>query len=229
MTRFILRRAATLDAHHQVALALIAAIAVSFATSGRLHTATQAIVTWNVFAIFTLVLAWNTIFNADVSHIQRVAQTQDFGRTILFLIVVTAASVSLLTVGLMLGPAKNIPETHSGMHLFQSTVAVITSWLLPHTAYTLRYAHLFYVTGPRPPSGRPGAGLSFPGKPTPDYLDFAYFAFVIGMTCQVSDVQVTSRRMRKLVLVHSILSFAFNTLILALSVSVISQMLQRTA
>jgi uncharacterized membrane protein len=174
-----------------------------------------------------LALAWATILHAQPEHIQRTTQLQDFGRSIIFVLVVTAATISLLSVGLLLGPAE-ITESYSVLHLLQSVIAVISSWCLTHTVYTLHYAHLFYLPSPHGLSERKARGLEFPGGTDPDYVDFAYFAFVIGMTCQVSDVQITSRRMRKLVLIHSVLSFGFNTLILALSVNVIAQILDRS-
>ena len=224
MIRSILGRAAIFDAHHRLAYAALVAAFVAYAASGRLHIATQAIVTWNAFAICSLALAWNTIVRADLEYIQRTARSQDFGRTVIFVVVVMAAVMSLLTVALLLGPAA-----HSRFHVVQSAIAVITSWSLMHTVYTLHYAHLFYAATSRQPHARNDRGLDFPGDPNPNYLDFAYFSFVVGMTCQVSDVQVTSRSMRTLVLIHGVLSFGFNTLILALSVSVIAQMLQRPA
>jgi uncharacterized membrane protein len=94
-----------------------------------------------------------------------------------------------------------------------------------HTVFSLRYAHLFYRESGAAPSEGLAGGLAFPEEPEPDYLDFAYFAFVIGMTCQVSDVQITSRPIRHLALLHGVLSFAFNTVILALSVNIISGLL----
>jgi uncharacterized membrane protein len=227
--RSILGRAAIFDAHHRLAYAALVAAVVGYAASGRLHIATQVIVTWNAFAICSLALAWNTIVRADLNYIQRTARSQDLGRTVIFVVVVMAAVVSLLTVGLLLGPSKDIAAAHSRFHIVQSAIAVITSWSLTHTVYTLHYAHLFYAAASRQPHAGNHRGLDFPGDPNPNYLDFAYFSFVIGMTCQVSDVQVTSRSMRTLVLIHGVLSFAFNTLILALSVSVIAQMLEGPA
>ena len=88
-----------------------------------------------------------------------------------------------------------------------------------HTVFGLRYAHAFYGDSDEVGQDRHAGGLEFPGERMPDYFDFAYFSFVIGMTCQVSDVQITSRRMRRLALTHSVLSFGFNTVILALAVS----------
>jgi uncharacterized membrane protein len=95
-------------------------------------------------------------------------------------------------------------------------VAVASAWALTHTAYTLRYAHLYY----REDADGVG-GLSFPGNTPPAYLDFAYFAFTIGMCFQTSDVTITSRPIRRAVLGHSVLSFVYNTTILATAVSLV--------
>ena len=91
----------------------------------------------------------------------------------------------------------------------------------PHV-FTLRYAHVFYRSKLEVDVDGSGGGLIFPGKGNPNYRDFAYFSFIIGMTCQVSDVSVTSHSMRLLALLHGLLSFAFNTVILALSINIIS-------
>ena len=107
-----------------------------------------------------------------------------------------------------------------------SLVAVVSSWMLVHTVFGLRYAHTFYGD----PDGAAGAqqhagGLEFPECRSPNYMDFAYFSFVIGMTFQVSDVQITSREIRQLVLLHGMLSFGFNTVILALTINTVSSLL----
>ncbi len=109
--------------------------------------------------------------------------------------------------------------------LFMAALAVIQSWLLIHTVFTLRYAHVFYRSEQEADVEGSGGGLIFPGGHYPDYQDFAYFSFVVGMTCQVSDVNITSRSMRRLALLHGLLSFAFNTVILALSINIISGLL----
>jgi len=98
--------------------------------------------------------------------------------------------------------------------------AVVMAWLLIHTVFTLRYAHQYYAapTGTRP--------LDFPGMDeTPDYLDFAYFAFVIGMTAQTADVSVRGRAIRRTVLLHGLMAFAFNTAVVALSIGILTTLL----
>ncbi|MGH8654050.1 MAG: DUF1345 domain-containing protein [Gammaproteobacteria bacterium] len=217
-----LRSLANLDAHHRLVLASLVGAAVFVHLLGRVHDATRFIATWNGFALTDVFLAWCTILRSDPDRIRRMAQRQDVSTTIMFTVVIIAASISLLAVGFLLGPAKGVAQENLTSHLAVSVVAVVSSWYLVHTVFALRYAHLFYLASKHKPQVE---GLTFPGEQEPDYVDFAYFAFIIGMTFQVSDVQVTSRKMRQLVLLHGVLAFAFNTVILALSVSVISQIL----
>ena len=94
------------------------------------------------------------------------------------------------------------------------------SWGLVHTTFSIRYAHLYY--GNSSSKDVKGHGLDFPGDVDPDFIDFAYFSFVIGMTFQVSDVEISSRRIRRLTLVHSLISFIFNTVIVALTINALA-------
>ena len=98
--------------------------------------------------------------------------------------------------------------------------------MVVHTLFALRYAHLFYGLSKSADRDEPASGLRFPGTLKPDYLDFAYFSFVIGMTSQVSDVQILSRRLRRLAMVHGTLSFFFNVVILGMTISIMSGLLQ---
>jgi len=136
--------------------------------------------------------------------------------------VITAATASLLAVGLLLGSAKDLPPTALAEHIALSVSAVVISWLLVHTVFTLRYAHFYFYDARDVERREVAGGLIFPGKGSPCYMDFAYFSFVIGMTCQVSDVQISSTKIRRLALLHGLISFAFNTAILAMFVNIIA-------
>jgi len=92
------------------------------------------------------------------------------------------------------------------------------SWFLVHTTFSMRYAHLFYGDNE---NGK-GSGLGFPGNGSPDFVDFAYFSFVLGMTFQVSDVEISSRQIRRLSLLHSLIAFIFNTVIVALTINALA-------
>ena len=212
------------DARHRLAISLLIATAVWCGLRGRVQTSTQSIATWDIFALCILVLAWLTIITTPPEKLRARAQMQDVSHIVIFVFVVVAACAGLFSVGfLFLNKSVASQSPHFFVHLLMSLVAVICSWSLVHTVFGLRYAHTYYgdpdgPTGPKPHAG----GLEFPGDREPDYMDFAYFSFVIGMTFQVSDVVITSRDLRKLVLVHAMLSFGFNTVILALTINTVS-------
>lgn len=212
------------DARHRVAVSLLLAAAVWGGLRGRVQPSTQSIATWDVFALCVLVLAWLTIITTPPEKLRARAQMQDLSRTLIFVFVVMAACAGLFAVGFLFFANKGVVQRpHFLIHLLMSLIAVISSWMLVHTVFGLRYAHTYYgdpdgPAGPQPHAG----GLEFPGDRKPDYLDFAYFSFVIGMTFQVSDVVITSRDFRKLVLLHSMLAFGFNTVILALAINTVA-------
>ena len=186
---------------------------------------TRAIAAWDGFCVAILGLTWVVIATADAAQIRRVATIEDPGRTWSFVVVLCAAGASLFAVALLLGGLKKMKPSEQLEHVLVSVVAVLGSWLLLHTLFTLRYAHVYFSEDPHASPPDKLGGLEFAGAPPTTYWDFAYYAFVIGMTAQTADTGVTSLRMRKLTLAHGILAFAFNTAVIALSVNVISSIL----
>ncbi len=222
----MLDRIKSLDAHHRSAIALAAAFAVFVLLPGRHILPFRLIIAWDAFGASTLALAWTTIITADPSKVRRTARLQDSSYTVIFLAVIFAACASLFALGYLLGTVKELSKGRATEHVVLAISTVLCSWALVHTVFTLRYAHLFYLRPEEGPDCDPCGGLDFPGgDKTPDYLDFTYFSFVIGMTFQVSDVQISSKRIRRLALLHALISFAFNTVILALSINIISGLL----
>ena len=214
------------DARHRTVFALVLASAVWFLLSRQLQAPTRCIITWDTFALAVLILAWLTIITTPPDKLHARAQKQDLSHILIFIFVLVTACAGLFAVGFLFFSKQAFPDrTHFLIHLFGSMVAVVCSWMLVHTVFGLRYAHTYYgdPDGPGPISH--AGGLQFPGDREPDYMDFAYFSFTIGMTFQVSDVVITSRDFRKLVLVHGMLSFGFNTVILALAISTVSNVL----
>jgi uncharacterized membrane protein len=214
-----------LDARHRFALGLAAGAAIFFVLRGHLRLPIAAIAGWDAFAVVILVFDWLTILSTPQRKIRQLAQQQDLSRLLVFVFVVVTACAALLSVGFLISVKKSQPEGHFTTHLLLTLVTVIFSWMLVHTVFGLRYAHVFYGDSDQPGGHQHAGGLLFPEDRPPDYFDFAYFSFVIGMACQVSDVQVTSRRMRRLTLGHSVLSFGFNTMILALLINTVSNLL----
>ena len=214
------RRFGHWDAHHRLFISLGIAAAVGLAVFQLpWHWPTCAVVTWIAYSSSALMMTWYVILSADPSEAAREACIQDSSRTLIFIFVVFAAIFSVFAVGAELGTAKGLERTYLAGHILFSLLAIFTSWSLVHTVFTMRYAHVYYDT---PEGDEAHGGLNLPEEAKPDYLDFAYFSFVIGMCFQTSDVSITSRRLRRLALVHSVISFGFNLAILGLSINMVS-------
>jgi len=213
------------DAHHRVAVGFAAAV-IAFVTAIQwVRPVIALIIAWDAFALSTLVLAWSAILYSDAKTRVQEATLQDSSRTALVICVILAALAGLLSAGLLLGAAKTLSGTFAALHVGLAAWTVISSWLLVHTVLTLHYAHRCYQLAEQSKTTPPDLGVMFPDEPAPDFLDFAYFSFIIGMTCQVSDVQITARSIRRIALMHGLLSFAFNTVIVALSLNLASTLL----
>ena len=218
----MLEAIAKMDAHHRLLLGFVLAAIVGL--SLRTHALwTASLATYDTFAFAILGLIWVTVTLTPQDEIRAVAQGQDVGRTVIFIFVIIAACAALFAVAFLIRSGKP-EEQHLSIHLLLALATIVLSWLLMHAVFGLRYAHRFYDDSAIDAEKHAG-GLQFPEEDLPDYRDFAYFSFVIGMTCQVSDVDVTSREMRRLALLHGILSFGFNTVILALTINTVSSFL----
>ena len=212
-----------LDKRYRLYISLLITLIV-FLLVPRHHTqAVTFMLTWIAFATASLIFSWITILSIHPKDIRVVASAQDSSRLAIFLFVVAAAFISLFAIILLLQTIPGHSEHGLSYHIVLSAAAVASSWVLIHTLFTLRYAHLYY----RYQTADDGkeiyeGGLLFPDEEQPDFLDFAYFSFVLGMTFQVSDVQITVRKIRRLALLHGLLSFVYNTTIVALSINIIS-------
>jgi uncharacterized membrane protein len=177
--------------------------------------ATRLLVGWDLGVTLYLVLAYHTMASAQVDEIRRHAALQDEGRVTILILTVAAALASLAAILAELASPNGGAHARQPAHLALATVTILLSWALIHTIFALHYAHEFYDEAPH------GGGLAFPGgDEAPDYWDFVYFSFVIGMTSQVSDVGVISKRIRRTVAAHGIVSFFFNAALLALTVNI---------
>ncbi|MGI4833804.1 MAG: DUF1345 domain-containing protein [Janthinobacterium lividum] len=177
----------------------------------------RLVIGWDTFAVLTLCLLWASIYSADAKRIRAVAATEDLSRALSFVFVLVAASASLLAVVVLLSTSHDLQPAVLIRHIALSIVAVGASWLLVHTVFTLRYAHIYYDADEQ---GHDVRGLDFPGgAEEPDYLDIAYFSFVIGMTAQTADVAISGYRQRRLALLHGLIAFGFNTALIALVIS----------
>jgi uncharacterized membrane protein len=181
---------------------------------------TRGLLAWCAGCICYLVLAWWLAHSFNVARTRARAQAQDQSGAVLFLLLFASVFASALAVAFMLHQLDGLSRAERTGHLMLSMLVLAVSWLLMQTIFAFRYAHRYYL--PEAGTQAHAGGLEFPGLQPPDYFDFLYYAGVVGMTSQVSDVVVTSRSMRRLTLLHSVSAFAFNMLVLALSINVMA-------
>lgn len=163
---------------------------------------------------------WVTFLIIDSRQIPEVADIQDQSRMFVFFTVIISALASISAI-ILLVVSKSSGGANDWLRLGLAIAGMLFSWFLIHSSFALRYAHIYYGDHPKKPEEM-ALGLQFPGELAPDYLDFVYFSFVMGMTFQVSDVTITSQVMRRFALFHSVISFFFSTIIIALTISILS-------
>src|ERR1700761_6394388 len=183
---------------------------------------TRIMIGWDVFSVCMIIISGVIFGTMRPRQIRVLAKQEDAGRIVVFFIVLVAILGSLMAVLLLL-QNKDQWELSKGLETFIYILGVICSWVLLHTMFAYRYALLYYGDHPLDPDLHT-VGLQIPNELWPDYLDFCYFSFVIGMTFQVSDIEISSRTIRRVALMHGILSFLFNTVIVALAINVVLEL-----
>jgi uncharacterized membrane protein len=200
-------------AHPRLATSTVLAVATMAALPSNWLMTTRFLIGWDTGVAFYLALVYALMARCNVEHIRSQAARQDEGRFAILVLTVIAALASIGAIITELGSHQGAGRTP--MQLALATTTLVLSWVFTHTIFALHYAHDYY--GER---GSQGRGLNFPNEENPDYWDFVYFAFVIGMTSQVSDVAVASKPIRRTVNAHGIVAFFFNAALLALTVNI---------
>ncbi|KKZ88375.1 hypothetical protein B5K05_21185 [Rhizobium phaseoli] len=201
--------------HASFIIAFLGGLAVFLLVTSREVTARNILLGWNASAGFFIVLSWRKMLRATVESIRQRAADLDFSDTVLLALSIGAALASIAGIGLELHLIKDATPDVALTRAGGAVLTILISWVFLHTLFTIHYAHYFY--GGADEEG----GLKFPdGIEEPGYWDFLYFSFTIGVAAQTADVAVGSTSMRKLTLLHAVLSFLFNTTILALAINV---------
>jgi uncharacterized membrane protein len=209
--------------HRRLSLAMTltaATFGLLVAMYGRADAVTWLLLGWDVGVAFYLVATAAMMARSTAAEIERHSQEQDEGAFALLVVTVTAAVASLAAIFVVLGSLTE-KTPHRGAYGVLAITTVALSWAMIHTIFALHYAYEYYGDDDR------AGGLKFPDDDKPDYWDFVYFAFVIGMTFQVSDVAVTNKAIRRMVVVHGVLSFFFTAAIIALTVNIASNVIQK--
>jgi uncharacterized membrane protein len=195
-------------------LSIMVGLVVVLIAPSDWRTATRLLVGWDTCVALYLVMALRMMATDDVHDIRRRARIQDEGQFVILGLTAAAALASLAAIISFLSMGAG--GERDQVHLLIGILTILLSWAFTHIMFALHYAHEYYDE-----DGGHGGGLEFPGGlKDPDYWDFIYFSFVIGMTNQVSDVQITCRPIRHTVSAHGIISFIFNVALLALTINI---------
>ena len=193
-------------------------VAAALALAAGASWSVAALYASDVAALVFVAWVWVTVWSADTAATARIARAEDASRAAAEAVLIGAGAASLVAVAFTLGQAGHAGAPRQGLLTVLALGSVVLAWTSVHTVFVLRYARLYYS----PPEG----GIDFQGE-APDYRDFAYLALTIGMTFQVSDTDLTGKRVRRVALHHALLSYLFGTGIVAITVSSVAGLLGR--
>jgi len=199
-------------------IGLLCGLAAAPLLSQEISRTTRSVIAWDIGVAVYLALSAYLFVTEPTDRIAGNAARQEEGEWTIFWLTVAGVTFSFVAIINEFADMKDLPPARRGEHILLVALTLFASWLMTHTTFAFRYAHEYYSDGI-------AGGLEFPGERPPDYLDFMYFSLVLGMTFQVSDVQITSHKLRRLAAAHGLLSFLFNTIILALTINLAAGLL----
>jgi uncharacterized membrane protein len=203
------------SARRKVAVSAVGGLVAGGSTLSVLPWPFCVLIAWDIAAVIFLAWTWRTIWPMDPERTARDAEREDPTRAAADLVLLIAAVVSLVAVGYVIVRAGSAGGFAAGVQVGLGVASVIASWAVVHTIYTLRYARLYY-------SSRRDGGVDFHQDDAPRFSDFAYMAFTVGMTFQVSDTEINTPVFRAYILRHALLSYLFGTVIVALTINLVA-------
>jgi uncharacterized membrane protein len=210
--------------HKRLALSIMLGILAYVVLPRSIGEGTRLLVAFDLAAVVFLGAVWIMMARATTADMRRRAQIEDEGRYVVLALSAAAAVAILLAITSQLQEIRDPTSTATALRVTLAAVTILLAWFFMNTIFALHYAHFFYGDSDAS-AGAEARGLDFPGRADPDYWDFLYFSFVIGMTFQVSDVQIENHRLRRLGLAHGVLAFFFNVVVVALTINIIAGLL----
>jgi len=212
-----------LRARPQLFLAVTLGVVTGLMLPHALRPVTRALIAWNAAVLCYFVAVTMLVSNATHNTIRRRAGLLHEGRLVMLFLTTAAACASFGAIISELGAVKSAMGAEKIAVIGLTIVTVLNSWLFLHLTFAFHYAHEYYAEDARKPATDMHGGLIFPATQKPQYIDFLYFAYVIGVACQTADVSISSPQLRAAALAHGVVSFFYNTTILALLVNIASQ------
>lgn len=214
----------TVRGHPRLFAGVAIGAASGFLVPPSVHLQTRLLLEWNIGTWAYFIMAAVLIARSNMESMRRRAKASDEGR---FLILVLTSFASIAAIGAIvaqLAATKDMKGLEKELHVALAAATILSAWTFIHLTYALHYAHEYFDELDMGPGKDPqeAGGLKFPGMDggEPDYYDFLYFSFIIGVASQTADVEITSAEMRRVSLAHSILAFFFNSAVLALTINI---------
>jgi uncharacterized membrane protein len=201
--------------HVKLWVAALVGVILVFALPSHWTWIFRVLIGWNgaMFVLVPLTYIW--MRKLDARQLRAKYREEDPTAPLILLVTVIGALLSVLAIVALLSTAKQVPSAARVAHLILATMTIVNSWALVHTMFTIRYADMFYSV----PDGEPPV-LSFPDTAEPLFWDFVYFSFTIGVACQTADVSTRHTDVRRIVTIHSVISFVFNLAVLGFALNV---------
>jgi len=210
-----------LQRHPRLAVSTVLGVVVYLLLPAGIGESTRLLAAFDLAATVFLGAVWIMMARATTADMRRRAQIEDEGRHVVLALSAAVAVAILLSIAFELHGIRDLPLSVAGPRVALAVVTILLAWFFMNTMFALHYAHYYYIAA-EGAAGTEARGLAFPGGKPPDYWDFLYFSFTIGMTFQVSDVQIESHRLRRTALSHGVLAFFFNVVVLALTINIIA-------
>jgi uncharacterized membrane protein len=212
----------TVRGHPRLFAGLAVGVASVFLLPPAIHTHTRLLLAWNIGTWTYFLLAIALFARATPASMRRRARDSDEGRFLILVLTSFAAVASIAAIVAQLAATKDMTGATKGLHVGLAAATILSAWFFIHLTYALHYAHEYFDELDLDPDKEPqdAGGLRFPCTEDPDYFDFLYFSFIIGVASQTADVEITSKEMRRVSLMHSILAFFFNSAVLALTINI---------
>ena len=202
----------------KVYVAVLAGVAAAVLLPDTLSGSIRAAVAADIGAIVYLAIGFRMMLTHGGDVIRKRAAAQDDGAAVILAVVLVAIALSFWTIFGVLSEAKQVSGAAKALHTGLAAVTILLSWLVTQVVFTFHYGHEFYR--PDDTTEKRAGGLEFPKDSSPDYWDFFYFATSIGAASQTSDVAIRTKALRRLVTLHAVISFFFNTAVLALAINI---------
>jgi uncharacterized membrane protein len=218
------RHTRPLRQHPRLIFSIVLGILAQLVLPESIGEGARLLAAFDLAALAFLCAVWIMMTRATTAGMRRRSQVEDEGRYVVLAISAATAVAILLAIASELHHIRDQSTAATGLRVALAALTILLAWLFMNTIFALHYAHFFYRDS-APADGSDERGLDFPGRAEPDYWDFLYFSFVIGMTFQVSDVQIENHRLRRIALAHGVLAFFFNVVVLALTINIIAGLL----